>query len=412
MSDGTMILEGIKVLDAASFIAGPISTTIMADFGAEVIKVEPPMGDGYRQITNMAGMPQSDAAYHWLMDNRSKRGLSLDLTTDAGREVLHKLVAEADVFVTNFMPSVREKLGLRFEDLAALNPRLIYASMSAYGETGPEAGVTGFDTTAYWARSGLMDLVRPDPDGEPARSMAGMGDHPTGMAMLSAIMLALYRRERTGKGGMVHTSLLANGLFANAFMAQAALCGAEVPMRPVREDAANALSNHYRCKDQRWFILTAANEEKEWSRIPAAIGHPELMDDPRFATQADRQKNARLLISMLDEVFAQQDMAHWRKVFAASRVTVGEVAKTADILNSEQALAAGMTIRGAQDNLGTELTIDSPLWVEGAAKQAPLPAPEVGEHNLEILAEAGYDEAAIADLCARGALGGTVGSTK
>ena len=405
MSEEPMILEGIKVLDVASFIAGPISTTIMADFGAEVIKLEPPLGDGYRNITQMAGMPQSEAPYHWLMDNRTKRGLSLDLSTDAGREVLYKLVAEADVFVTNFMPTVRGKLGLRYEDLASLNPRLIYASMSAYGETGPEAGTTGFDTTAYWARSGLMDLVRPDPEGEPARSMAGMGDHPTGMALLSAIMLALYRRERTGKGGMVHTSLLANGFFANAFMAQAALCGAEVPMRPVRKDAANALSNHYRCKDQRWFILTAANEEKEWGRIPSAIGHPELVDDPRFATQADRQKNARMLIAMLDEIFAKEDMAHWRKVFNAMRITVGEVAKTADIVTSEQALASGVTVRGAEDNIGADLTIDSPIWVEGAAKQAPLPAPDIGQHTLEILAEAGYDEAAIADLRTRGALG-------
>jgi crotonobetainyl-CoA:carnitine CoA-transferase CaiB-like acyl-CoA transferase len=250
-----------------------------------------------------------------------------------------------------------------------------------------------------------MDLVRPDPEGEPARSMAGMGDHPTGMALLSAIMLALYRRERTGKGGMVHTSLLANGFFANAFMAQAALCGAEVPMRPVRKDAANALSNHYRCKDQRWFILTAANEEKEWGRIPSAIGHPELVDDPRFATQADRQKNARMLIAMLDEIFAKEDMAHWRKVFNAMRITVGEVAKTADIVTSEQALASGVTVRGAEDNIGADLTIDSPIWVEGAAKQAPLPAPDIGQHTLEILAEAGYDEAAIADLRTRGALG-------
>lgn len=405
MNDDAMILGGIKVLDVASFIAGPVSTTIMADFGAEVIKVEPPGGDGYRQISKVAGMPQSEDAYHWIVDNRSKRGLSLDLNTDAGREVLYRLVAETDVFVTNFMPSVREKLGLRYEDLAPLNPRLIYGSMSAYGETGPEAGITGFDTTAYWARSGLMDLVRPDPNGDPARSMPGMGDHPTGVALLSAILLALYRRERTGQGGMAHTSLLANGMWSNAYMAQAALCGAEVPMRPRRETAANALSNHYRTKDGRWFILTAANEEKEWRRFPAAVGHPELADDPRFASQQDRQKNAPLLVATLDELFARHDMAHWRKAFGTHRITVGEVAKTEDIRDSDQVRAAGIVVPTVDLGLDAALTIDSPVWIEGAAKQAPRPAPEVGEHTLEILAEAGYDQAGIDDLRARGAMG-------
>jgi crotonobetainyl-CoA:carnitine CoA-transferase CaiB-like acyl-CoA transferase len=405
MNDEAMIVGGIKVLDAASFIAGPVATTIMADFGAEVIKVEPPMGDGYRAISSVAGMPQAEEAYHWMVDNRSKRGLSLDLSTEAGREVLYRLAAEADVFVTNFMPSVREKLGLRYEDLAPLNPRLIYGSMSAYGENGPEAGTTGFDTTAYWARSGLMDLVRPDPHGDPARSMPGMGDHPTGVALLSAILLALYRRERTGKGGMAHTSLLANGMWSNAYMAQAALCGADVPMRPRRETAANALSNHYRTKDDRWFILTAANEEKEWHRFPSAVGHPELAGDPRFVSQQERQKNASVLVAILDEIFARHDMAHWRKTFGAHRITVGVVAKTEDIRDSEQVRAAGIAVPAANPELDAAFIVDSPVWIEGAAKVAPRPAPEVGEHTLEILAEAGYDEAGIADLRARGALG-------
>ncbi len=400
-----MILSGIKVLDAASFIAGPVATTIMADFGAEVIKVEPPMGDGYRAITGVAGMPKTEAPYHWLVDNRSKRGLALDLSTDAGREVMYKLVAEADVFVTNFMPSVREKLGLLYEDLAPLNERLIYGSMSAYGETGPEAGQTGFDTTAYWARSGLMDLVRPDPDGDPARSMAGMGDHPTGVALFSAIMMALFRRERTGKGGMAHTSLLANGYWSNSFMAQAALCGAEVPMRPRREAAANALSNHYQTKDARWFIMTAANELKEWARFPTAIGRPELAADPRFLTQQDRQTNAGVLIAILDDVFAQHDMAYWREAFRASKITVGEVAKTEDIRNGEQVRAAGITVPAADPGLGADVIIDSPMWIDGETKVTPGPAPEVGQHNSEILAEAGYDEAGIAELKLRGAFG-------
>ena len=405
MNNETMILEGIKVLDVASFIAGPVATTVMADFGAKVIKVEPPVGDGYRKLTELAGMPEAEEPYHMLVDNRSKRGLCLDLTMEAGREVLHCLVKDTDVLVTNYMPEVREKLGLRYEDLAAVNPRLIYGSMSAYGEAGPEAGQTGFDTTAYWARSGLMDLVRPDPDGNPARSMPGQGDHPTGLALLSAILLALLRRERTGKGSMVHSSLLANGYWANAYMAQAALCGAAVPLRPRRELAVNALSNYYKSKDGRWLMLTAANEGKEWKRLPAALGRHDLMEDPRFATLETRQGNAEALTAILDEVIGGQDVDYWRNAFREHRVTAGFVSRTEDIYGDEQAIRSGAVVPGAVAGLGANYIIDSPLWVEGSPKQAPLPAPEQGEHTLEILVEAGYDEAGIANLRAHGAVG-------
>ena len=405
MNDEAMILDGIKVLDVASFIAGPVATTVMADFGAKVIKVEPPAGDGYRDLPGLAGMPQAEEPYHLLVDNRGKRGLCLDLTKEAGRGVLFRLVKDTDVLVTNYMPEVREKLGLCYEELAEVNPRLIYGSMSAYGETGPEAGQTGFDTTAYWARSGLMDLVRPDPDGDPARSMPGQGDHPTGLALFSAILLALIRRERTGEGSMVHSSLLANGYWANAYMAQAALCGAEVPLRPRRELAVNALSNYYKSKDGRWLMLTAANEGKEWARLPKALGRPDLMDDPRFASQEERQRNAETLTGILDEVIGGQDSAFWREAFREYRVTAGFVSKTEDIVSDEQAIKSGALASGTGAGLSMNYVIDSPLWVDGSPKQAPSPAPEHGEHNLEILTEAGYDKAGIADLHTRGAFG-------
>ncbi|HET8833294.1 MAG TPA: CoA transferase, partial [Gemmatimonadales bacterium] len=172
------LLDGIRVIDAASFIAGPVAATVMADLGAQVIKVEPPAGDTYR-LRN-AGYPPSPYNFPWIVDNRSKRGLALDLRAEAGQRVLHRLIAGADVFVTNVPLDGRARLGVRWEDLAPLNPRLIYASITAYGETGAEAARPGFDSTALWARSGLMDLVRPSPDSPPARSLPGMGDHPTG----------------------------------------------------------------------------------------------------------------------------------------------------------------------------------------------------------------------------------------
>src|SRR5262245_6059450 len=217
-------LDGIRVIDAASFIAGPVATTVMADFGAEVIKIEPPSGDTYR--TRGPGYPPSPYNFPWIVDNRSKRGLALDLRTPDGQRVLHRLVRDADVFVTNTPIETRTRLGVRWEDLAPLNPRLIYGSITAYGERGEEASRPGFDATALWARTGLMDLVRPSPDAAPARSLPGMGDHPTGMSLFGALMAALYQRERTGRGTMVSTSLLANGLWLNAIPVQGILCGA------------------------------------------------------------------------------------------------------------------------------------------------------------------------------------------
>jgi len=251
------LLAGLRVIDAASFIAGPVATTILADLGAEVIKIEPPDGDPYRHRTGGPGVAESPYNYRWIVDNRTKRGLALDLRQPAGRDVLHRLVRKADVFVTNTPLDSRQRLGVRWEDLAPLNPRLIYASLTAYGERGDEAPKTGFDATALWARTGLMDLVRPSPDAAPSRSLPGMGDHPTGVTLFAAIMTALYRRERTGKGTMVSTSLMANGLWWNAIQIQAALSGARVEPRPAREEAASALANLYRCADGRWFLLSA-----------------------------------------------------------------------------------------------------------------------------------------------------------
>src|SRR5437763_2987894 len=230
----TRLLDGIRVIDAANFIAGPVSTTIMADFGADVIKVEPPTGDVYR--VRGAGYVPSPYNYPWIVDNRTKRSIAIDLRTKDGQAILHRLVRDVDVFVTNAPLDSRERLRVRYEDLSPLNARLVYASISAYGETGEEASKPGFDSIAWWARTGLMDLVRPSPDSAPARSLPGMGDHPTGMSLFGAIMAGLYHRERTGRGTMVATSLMANGLWWNAIQVQGILCRARPMGPPPREE--------------------------------------------------------------------------------------------------------------------------------------------------------------------------------
>ena len=390
------IFEGLKVIDCGSFIAAPTAATLLADFGADVVKIEPPGGgDAFRTVPKLPGMPQSHHPYGWLLDNRSKRGLALDLAKSEGQAAVHRLVAKADVFITNYPLVVRRKLAVDHERLAALNERLIYASFTGYGETGAEAGKPGFDVTAYWARSGLMDMVRSDASTPPARALAGMGDHPSGVSLFAAIAAALYQRERTGRGALVGSSLLANGIWSNGIMAQAALCGATFTPRPPREKLFNALGCYYRCRDGRWLLLAIVNEQRDFPVVAKCIGLHNLIDDPRFTKQTDRFARSAELIALFDEAFAKRDRDEWRVLLDEAGIVFECVAEMGDLSADRQLLDAGVLVPFENDAM---LTIDSPFFVAGADKVKPRKAPAVGEHSDEILREAGYDEAAIARL--------------
>lgn len=401
MTDG--IFAGLKVLDCASFIAAPAAATVLSDFGADVIKIEPPgAGDPYRNLPNLPGYPKSEHNYAWMMESRNKKSLALDLAQQQGRDVLYKLVAEADVFITNFPPPVRQRLKIGYDDLAHLNPRLIYACFTGYGDRGAEADKPGFDSTAWWARSGMMDLVRADDDTTPARSIAGMGDHPCAMALYGAIVTALYQRERTGRGSHVKSNLMANGVWSSSVMAQAKLCGATFEKRRPRERALNALTNHYRCRDGRWIMLSLLTEERQFPILAKSMERDDLATDPRFATKPDRHARSLELIGILDEIFATRDFADWRARFDGTGLVFGVVGILDDIPNDQQMKDNDVLVPFADSDI---LTINSPIWVSGTTKRKPHLPPSVGQHSDEILQAAGYDESDIARLRAAGAVG-------
>ncbi|MGE3743261.1 MAG: CaiB/BaiF CoA transferase family protein [Geminicoccaceae bacterium] len=397
MVDG--IFSGLRVIDCASWIAGPAAATILSDFGAEVIKIEPPgAGDPWRASVPVPGKVTD---YWWQLTARNKRSLAIDLKPAEGLAVLHRLVAASDVFVTNFPLPVRERLRIAAADLLAINPRLIYGSISAYGEAGEEAARTGFDATAYWARTGLMDMVRPGPDTEPVRSMPGMGDHPTATALYAAIVTALYRRERTGRGGVAQTSLLQNGLWANGCYVQNRLFGEHVAHRPPRTETPSALANHYRCRDGRWFLMALHNEARQLAGFLKAIEAEHLAADPRFETQLARRANAKVLTEILEAIFAKRDLEEWRVVLERAGVTFGPVASVNEAADDAQARASGALVPFAD---GGGLTVSSPFHLDGETKVAPARAPAVGQHSEVLLREAGYSADEIARLKALGVL--------
>ena len=384
------LLEKITVIDCASYIAGPAAATIMSDFGARVIKIESPdIGDSYRSLLRLPGLPESDENYPWILTSRNKESLALDLKFKEAHVVLHKLIKKADIFITNYPFPIRAKLKINSEDILEENKKLIYASLSPYGEKGEEKDKTGYDATAWWARSGLMHAVRNNSNSEPSSSTPGMGDHPTASALFGAIMMALYKREITGEGSEVSSSLMANGLWSNGIYNQAALCGANFVENTGR-GTKGALAEKYKCKDGRWFILVMLNEEREWPLLLRCLKREDVNDDKRFNTREDRAKNSLELMKILDEEFLSKDWGQLKELFEKSGVTFGSISEPYDHINDQQ-ISDNEFFTKFTDKEDL-LTVDSPIFMKDEKKRKPQTAPEIGEHTRQILEELNYDK--------------------
>ncbi|MDB6039741.1 MAG: putative acyl-CoA transferase/carnitine dehydratase, partial [Verrucomicrobiales bacterium] len=359
------IFSGLKVVDFASFIAGPSAAVILSDFGADVIKVEPPKGEMWRMGQKIPPQPNSDLPYPFELANRNKRSLALDLKSPEAGKILERLVKWADVFIVNTPQPARKKLKLTYEDVVQWNPRLVYADITGYGEKGPDADLPGFDLTAFWARSGLLSMTR-DAGSPPTWPVAGSGDNATAVALYSAIATALYRRERTGKGSYVTTSLLAAGVWSASVFIQAALTGASFYGLHDRTHPANAGFNVYRSSDGTWFILVVTPDKV--SAVLKAIGQENLLTDPRFSDPKKLAENRPQLTAILDEIFGSQPMAHWNEVFNGVHVTFGPVREPKEVINDPQLRANDIIVplEGAGDKL--TLTISSPIQMLDVSK--------------------------------------------
>jgi len=402
MTETALPLAGLRVLDISSFIAAPAAAVVLGDWGADVIKIEGPDGDANRKIMkDSANYPKAGVNYPWEMDSRNKRSLVLDLKSPEARAALDRLLATSDIVICNFPPPVRDKLKLTYEDMKKVNPKLIYASLTGYGESGPDRDRPGFDVTAYFARSGLLEAQRYE-GGPPGVPGPAQGDRATAMALVSSILMALIHRMQTGEGSWVGTSLLGNGLWSCGVIAQAALVGAFLPHRPPPDRPRTALGNIYATADDRWLQLTIVREDKLWAPLCKALDLPALIDDPRFAAIDERRRRSAELAAIFRETFATQPYEHWRAALAAHEVTFGVISRPQDIPDDVQAVHAGAVVETAIPEMPR--TLANPIRLGFAEQRIAHAAPALGQHTDEILGEIGLSTEEISGLRSSGAV--------
>ncbi len=395
------MLEGLKIVEFATYIAAPGAAGVMADWGAEVIKIEPPGGDPMRRFFDTIGSEQG-ANPVFELDNRGKRSIVLDIRTPEGREAAVKLAREADVFLTNVRPGALKRARLDWESLSAENPRLIYCSLTGYGLEGPDADKPGMDVASFWSRAGVGAITAPK-GVDPFPIRTGMGDHVCSLATISAVLAAVIERGRTGRGRLVETSLLRAGVYAiGSDMAIQLRFGKLASTRP-REGAINPLANFFRTADERWICLLPRQGATDWPQIAAAAGRPDLVDDPRFAGPRQRRENGPALVAALDAAFASLPYAKLAERLDAGDLVWAPVQTPRELVDDPQAAAAGCFVATPDGRGGTFAAPASPARFPGADDGPKGPPPALGEHTSEVLASLGYSSAQVEAMIAAGA---------
>ena len=401
------LLAGIRVVEMGLWVAGPAAGGILADWGAEVVKIEMPKGDPMRKLFGALSGSKEARCPPFDLYNRGKKSIAVDVNHPDGIALVQQLVATADVFLTNMRPQFLQRAGLDHRALLARHPRLVYASLTAYGLEGPDRDAPGYDMAAFSGRSGIADRATP-PGGAPPILPGGMGDNVTAMAMVAGITGALFDRERSGEGQLVSTSLLRTGIYSIGMDVATRVGLGRIAPPPPRTKPQNPLMNPYRASDGKWFWLVGAESERHWPGMVEALGEPGLTNDERFATPRERRRNAEALVSAIDALAARRTRDEWAAIFRRHDVWWAPINSVDDLLSDPQVLAcgafvdvpvaAGQTVSDSFNGVATPVDFSrTPVGPAG-------PPPAVGADADALLESLGVGSEARARLRATGVL--------
>lgn len=399
MSKPTTLLDGIKVLELAEWVAAPTACMILGDWGAEVIKVErPDGGDAMRGIAQTGTIPVPEDFNQLLeLHNRNKQSIAVDITKDEGREIIYKLVEKVDIFVSNYRVRTLKRLQYDYDTISRINPKIIYLMLTGYGTKGPSKDLPALDETAFWARAGIMGILG-EPDTPPPVLRGALGDLPTAMFAAGGIAAALYNRERNGMGQMLEVSLLNSGVWVVGEDLQTAIhCDSDIT-RQSRKERINPLYNHYQTKDGRWIMFSMPQSDRYWPNFCKALGREDLETDPRFNSHRNREQNSKLLISILDEAMGKKTVAELKSKFIEAGLvwdlaqSLAEVINDPDVVDNECLVEYDHPVRGRVKGIAVPVKFSkTPARIRSAA-------PELGQNTEEILLSLGYDWSQIGEL--------------
>ena len=385
-------LEGIKVVEVGAAVAMPIAGMLMGSWGAEVIHVEPPgRGDMQRVMSHRlsAWTQYSEINYLWEHVDRNKKSICINLASPEGQAIIHKLCESADVFLNNLRPYEMDKFNLTYETLSEINPKLIYANLTGYGLQGPEKNTGGYDSVAFWARSGVMDLMH-DLDTAPNISRSAYGDSITSLSLLAGVMSALFIRERTGVAQQIEVSLYNTATWVLGADITGCLITGEDAMRPQRKTMSNPIRNVYPTKDKRWIMLGMTNAQHYWPAFCQAINRQELENDPKFATFESREEHAEELVKIIEDIFHTRTYNEWVELLSKHKLVWSPVRTPLEVTQDEQAIENEFFTEWDHPDYGNIKVLNNPIKLSETPAGIKCKAPELGEHTDEILEELGY----------------------
>jgi crotonobetainyl-CoA:carnitine CoA-transferase CaiB-like acyl-CoA transferase len=405
MANSKMALEGIRVIDAGQFVAAPMAANLLSQWGAEVIHVEHPIkGDGLRGTPSNAlqgskniSLNQHEINITWEYLSMNKKSLTTDFSKKEGQEIIRRLVAKSDVFLANMRPYEVDKFGLQYENLKKINPKIIYANLTGYGQKGDECNSPGYDSSAFFAKSGITHMLTKS-DQPPILSRPALGDSPAGMICACGILVALLARERLGIGQAVQTSLFNSGVWTLGLDIQFALMFRQDTVIGGREAANNPLANTYRTKDSRWIRLAHIQPDPYWHSFCQAIEREDLEADPRFNSLRNRSVNNAALINIIDEAFAKKTLENWEARLAEFGLVFSVIKKPCEVIDDPQARANDFFSKFDHPTYGPIELVAAPIKFSETPGTFRTPAPEFGQHTEEILIDLGYSWNEIGEL--------------